>query len=130
MIVLDTQAWVWLTQESEKLSARQLEAISLNKDGRIGVSAISCWEIAKLFEYGRIELSAHLSQWFDLAFGYPGVELLPLTPEVAIESTALPGDFHRDPADQIIVATARLNGCALVTSDREIAKYLYVETIT
>ena len=105
-------------------------AISLNKDGRIGVSAISCWEIAKLFEYGRIELSAHLSQWFDLAFGYPGVELLPLTPEVAIESTALPGDFHRDPADQIIVATARLNGCALVTSDREIAKYLYVETIT
>ena len=130
MVVLDTQTWVWWTQEPEKLSSSQFAAIAVNEEGRIGVSAISCWEIAKLFELGRIELSASLSEWFDLALGYPGVELLPLTPGVAVESASLPGDFHRDPADQIIVATARLNGCALVTSDREIAKYPYVETIT
>lgn len=60
---------------------------------------------------------------------YPGVRLIELTPEVAIESTKLPPAFHTDPADQIIVATARIWRCPLVTSDRKLAEYPHVETV-
>ncbi len=61
--------------------------------------------------------------------GYPGVQLIELNPEVAVASTRLPGEFHRDPADQIIVATARVEGSPLVTSDEKILRYEYVEVI-
>lgn len=71
-----------------------------------------------------IDLDTHI-----LALAYPGIRLLGLTPEIALESTRLPGSFHRDPADQIIVATARIYDCALVTSDNKILDYAHVETI-
>ena len=70
-----------------------------------------------------------LSEWFRAALGYPGISLLALTPEIAIESTSLPGNFHRDPSDQIIVATARLRQCPLVTSDDKITNYPHVRTL-
>ena len=129
MIVLDTQTWIWWVQERQRLSVSQREAIISNEDDVIGISAISCWEIAKLVEYGRLPLVADLPEWFEIALGFPGVTLLPLTPDIAIEATSLPGDFHRDPADQIIVATARLNECPLVSTDRQIVNYPHVQTI-
>jgi len=61
---------------------------------------------------------------------YPGIRVLELTPEIAIESTQLPGEFHRDPADQIIVATARIHDCELVTSDGKIVEYHHIETVS
>ena len=128
MIVLDTQAWVWWTNDRTLLSETQRSAIRTNEADSIGVSVISCWEIAKLYEYGRLDLPGEISEWFDTALAYPGVLLLNLTPEVAIESTRLPGEFHRDPFDQMIVATARLYGCPLVTTDREILRYEHVQT--
>ena len=111
------------------MSASQFAVIAINEDNVIGVSAVSCWEIAKLVEYGRVQLSADLPEWFEVALNRPGITLLPLTPEVAIEATSLPGDFHRDPADQIIVATARVNECQLVSTDRQIINYPHVQTI-
>jgi PIN domain nuclease of toxin-antitoxin system len=90
MIVLDTQTWVWWTEDPERLSVSQFAAIVSNEDDVIGISAISCWEIAKLVEYERLELSAELPEWFESALNYPGVTLLPLTPEVAMESASLP----------------------------------------
>ncbi len=129
MIVLDTHVWVWWVHGDEQLTTPQVEAIAAHETNDIGVSAISCWEIAKLVEYGRLELPCPLSEWFEQALSYPGIRLLELTPEIAVESTQLPGEFHRDPADQIIVATARVHGCPLVTSDDKILKYPYVETI-
>ena len=129
MIVLDTQTWIWWVQERQRLSVSQREAIISNEDDVIGISAISCWEIAKLVEYGRLPLVADLPEWFEIALGFPGVTLLPLTPDIAIEATSLPGDFHRDPADQIIVATARVNECPLVSTDRQIVNYPHVQTI-
>lgn len=105
------------------------QVLRANEADVIGVSAISCWEIAKLVQRGRLELPCSLREWFEQALGYPGVQLLELTPEIAIESTQLPGEFHRDPADQIIVATARLYGCPLVTSDSRILGYTYVTAI-
>ena len=129
MIVLDTQIWVWWVHEDKRITQVQREAIAANETDAVGVSAISCWEIAKLVEYGRLELPSPLEEWFEQALNYPGVQLLALTPEIAIESTRLPGEFHRDPADQIIVATARVYGCSLVTSDDKILNYPHVTTI-
>jgi len=126
MIVLDTHIWVWWVHQDEHLTRIQSEVIAASETDVIGVSAISCWEIAKLVEYGRLELPNPLEAWFDQALNYPGVHLLPLTPEIAVESTCLPGKFHRDPADQIIVATARVYNCALVTSDEKILNYPHV----
>jgi PIN domain nuclease of toxin-antitoxin system len=129
MIILDSHIWVWWVHEDERLTNSQAEIIEANETDVIGVSAISAWEIAKLVEYNRLELPCPLHEWFDQAMGYPGIRLIELTPEIALESTQLPGEFHRDPADQIIVATARLYDCPLVTSDRKILKYLYVKTV-
>lgn len=130
MIMLDTHAWVWWTIDPARLNERQLVEIAGHEDDRIGVSAISCWEVAKLCEYGRLELPIELEDWFSAALGYPGVSLLELTPEIAVESTRLPGGFHRDPSDQIIVATARVHQCSLVTSDEKITGYPYVRTLS
>ncbi len=88
--------------------------------------AISCWEVAKLVELGRLQLTVAVEQWLTQAL-QPPVLLLPLTPEVAIGSTQLPGVFHRDPADQLIVATARQYNCPLVTLDRLIRAYPHVQ---
>ena len=130
MIVLDTHVWVWWVHGEERLTETQAEVIAANELDTIGVSAISCWEVAKLVERGRLELPCSLVEWFELALGYPGVSLLELTPEIAAESTRLPGQFHRDPADQIIVATARVHSCPLVTSDSRILEYSHVETLS
>ena len=129
MITLDTHAWVWWTIDPDRLSETQRERITDSEDDIIGISAISCWEVAKLCEYGRLELPVELTEWFRLALEYPGISLLPLTPEIAVESTNLPGSFHRDPSDQIIVATARVNECPLVTSDDRIVGYPHVQTV-
>jgi PIN domain nuclease of toxin-antitoxin system len=82
-----------------------------------------------LVELGRLKLLCPIGRWFRQALGYPGVRILDLTPRIAIESTRLPGKFHFDPADQIIVAAARIHQCPLVTSDSKIAKYGHVKTI-
>jgi len=129
MIVLDTHIWVWWVQGDERLTATQWQAIEGNESDALGVSAISCWEIAKLVERGRLMLPVPLAEWFTQALSYPGVQLLPITPAIAIASTTLPGSFHRDPADQLIVATARIHQCRLVTADERILAYMHVDTV-
>ncbi|MEO0557604.1 MAG: type II toxin-antitoxin system VapC family toxin [Bacteroidota bacterium] len=127
MIVLDTHIWIWWVNGSNQLTADQER--ELNAEERIGVSTISCWEVAKLVEKGRLELDRPVLEWLTRALRYPGVELVALSPEIAADSAALPGEFHRDPADQILVATARVLGCRLVTSDRKILDYEHVQTL-
>lgn len=129
MIILDTHIWVWWVHGDERITTKQVAFIEANELNTIGVSVISCWEIAKLVEYGRLELPLSLNDWFKQALNYPGMCLIELTPEIAIESTKLPGKFHRDPADQIIVATARMYNCPLVTSDRKMIEYPHIESI-
>ena len=129
VIVLDTHVWLWWNLDTGQLREAQSQAIEDNEGDVIGISAVSCWEVAKLVAFNRVALPLGISEWFDKALAYPGVSVLPLTPEIAVESTTLPGDFHSDPFDQIIVATARVNECALVSSDRKIVNYPYVRTI-
>ena len=87
------------------------------------VSAISVWEIAQLEAARRIQLSVDVRAWVGRALAFPGVQLKGLSPAIAIESTRLPGSLHRDPADRILIATARLTGAALVTCDERILTY-------
>ena len=129
MIVLDTHVWVWWTHGSERLSESQARTIKANETDVVGISAISVWEVAKLVQYGRLGLSCPLKEWFEKALRYPGVRLVQITPEIAIESTQLPGEFHPDPADQIIVATARTHDCLLLTADKKILDYRHVRTV-
>ncbi|MCI0336648.1 MAG: type II toxin-antitoxin system VapC family toxin, partial [Acidobacteria bacterium] len=83
----------------------------------------------KLVEYGRLTLPDPIDKWMEQALSYPGIQLLPLTSEIAIESTQLPQPFHKDPADQIIVATARIYDCPLITCDTKILAYPYVKLL-
>jgi PIN domain nuclease of toxin-antitoxin system len=129
MIVLDTHIWVWWVHDDAHLSAQQKKLIQGNEEQGLGISIISCWEVAKLVEYKRLTLSCPVSEWFDEALAYPGVQLLNLTPQIAVESTQLPGEFHRDPADQIIVATARIYGSPLLTADDKILRYPHVKLV-
>ncbi|MDQ1559085.1 MAG: hypothetical protein QOD32_2145 [Pyrinomonadaceae bacterium] len=129
MIILDTHIWVWWVHGDARLSEKQVKWLEENEADGLGVSAISCWEVAKLVEYGRLDLPCSVEDWFDQALAYPGIKLLDLTPRIALESTQLPAGFHRDPADQIIVATARVYNCPLLTSDSKILVYPHVQTL-
>ena len=129
MIVLDTHIWVWWVHGDPRLREGQRAAIYDAEKDEIGVSIISCWEIAKLVEYDRISLPQTPRNWLNRALDYPGVTLLELTPDIVIDATSLPGSFHRDPADQLIVATARTYSVPLITSDSKLLSYPHVETI-
>lgn len=129
MIVLDTHIWIWWVHGHPDLTAAHKRIIEENETSGLGISVISCWEVAKLVEYKRLVLSDPTLEWLKQALAYPGVRLLELSPEIAAESTELPGDFHKDPADQIIVATARVHGCPLLTVDRKILDYPHVQTL-
>jgi PIN domain nuclease of toxin-antitoxin system len=129
MILLDTHIWVWWIHQDEHLSLQHLQWLKENEPHGLGVSVISCWEVAKLVERNRLMLPCPIAEWFDLALAYPGIQLVDLTPRIALESTQLPESFHRDPADQLIVATARVHGCPLLTADARILSYAHVVTL-
>ena len=129
MILLDTHIWIWWVNEDQQLPLKQKHLLQQHVQTGLGVSIISCWEIAKLVEKGRMQFTISTKEWLDVALAYPGVRLLDLTPTIAIESTQLPGEFHQDPADQIIVATARVWQIPLMTLDSKILKYVHVKTI-
>ena len=86
-------------------------------------------EIAKLVEMNRLTLSLDVLTWLQTALAYPKIQLMALTPEVVVESTCLPGTFHKDPADQLIVATSRIIGCPVLTEDAKILGYADVQTV-
>jgi PIN domain nuclease of toxin-antitoxin system len=129
MILLDTHIWVWWVDDNQQLVDRSRHLIQDNVRSGLEVSAISCWEVAKLVQYGRLELTCPLEEWMEQALAYPGVQRIELTPRIAIESTKLPGSFHRDPADQIIVATARVYDIPLLTVDSRMLQYPHVRTL-
>ena len=130
MILLDTHVWIWWVHDEAELTAECRDLLQAHESDGLGLSAISCWEVAKLVQRKRLILPVPLEEWMDQALAYPGIQVLDLSPRVAVESVQLPGDFHQDPADQIIVATARLHNVPLVTADKLILKYPYVQTIS
>ena len=123
-VLLDTHTWIWLFNGSTELSPDAIEQINFaGNQGKVFISAISVWELSMLVAKNRINLSKPIHQWVKDSFSQPGVNLSSMLPEIAIESSFLPGEFHGDPADRIIVATARANNLILLTRDKKILSY-------
>ena len=129
MILLDTHIWLWLIDASPRLRPGQIELIDQSKTGGLGVSIISCWEVAKLVENGKMSFRQPVLEWIETALAQPYIRLLPLTPEITVDATQLPSGFHRDPADQLIVATSRVLGIPLLTADGKILDYPHVSLL-
>ena len=91
--------------------------------GTLRIAAISLWEIALLASRGRIILGKSIGSWLEEALADPGPAIDPLSPQIAVEACSLPEAFHRDPADRMIVATARVTNAVLMTRDRQILDY-------
>jgi PIN domain nuclease of toxin-antitoxin system len=126
VILLDTHIWVWWVSHPDRLRSRHRDLLERGADRVFGVSIISCWEVAKLVEYGRLKLDRAVGLWVEGALAAPGVSLLHLNPQIVVESTHLPQPFHRDPAGQLLVATARVLQCAMMTEDGKIAAYPHI----
>jgi PIN domain nuclease of toxin-antitoxin system len=105
------------------------QRIESNLDGGLGLSIISCWEVAKKYQLGKLELDRPLNEWMPLALASPGLTLLPLSIDVVMDSTALPGGFRGDPADEIIAATSRVHQSPLLTADAKLIEYGHVDTL-
>jgi len=131
MIVLDTHVLLWWVSRSEALSAVAEKAIkrTLDEGSEVIVSAISAWEVSMWIDKERLILSMDVESWFDEVSQIDGVRFMPVDSEIGIKSTVLPGDFHKDPADRMIVATARKLAVPLVTADEKIRNYEHVRTI-
>lgn len=124
VVLLDTHAWVWLLNGSPKISQKALKAIERSlADEAVLLSAISPWEVAMLVSKGRLTLDRDVGEWVQSAVGIPGIRIEPITPEITVASTRLPGIIHTDPADRLIAATARHLGAVLVTDDQMLLDY-------
>lgn len=118
MIVLDTHAWIWWLTGAQRLGRAAARAIQRAKS--IGIPAICLWEIAAKSAQKKLRFDQSCSSWLERALlEDPRIQLLPLTPAIAVASAEF-GWEHKDPADRLIVATALIHGAALVTADQRI----------
>jgi PIN domain nuclease of toxin-antitoxin system len=131
VIVLDTHALIWWVNGDDQLTARARRAIESEQadDGQLTVSAISAWEIAMLVHKRRLALSMDIDDWLATVASIEGVVFVPVATDVAVQSVRLPGEFHPDSADRIIIALARHHAAPLVTADTRIREYRHVRTI-
>lgn len=124
MIVLDTHAFIWALEDQPRLGPEARNLIRESSlDSVFGVSAITPWEIALLVEKGRLGLTRDTGDWIESALSHSNVRLLPIEPRIALDAVRLPGEFHADPADRLIVATARFWDAPLMTADTAILSY-------
>lgn len=130
MLLLDTHVWFWWVQDPIRIPTKTLHRLEMEEqNGSLLVSAVSIWEIALKTSVGKLELPLDVRSWISAAQSYPAIRILPLSADVALESTLLPGTFHNDPADRFLVALSRAKNVPLVTADWKIRNYQYVETI-
>ena len=128
--LLDTHVWIWWNMNPAQLSRKVKNLIAdSGKYDELLLSAISPWELCKLIEKKRLTIACDPEEWMKIALEMPKLRLVPLTPVIAYKSTALPGVFHDDPADQIIVATAREENATVLTSDERIRSYPHCKSI-
>ncbi|MCD6188187.1 MAG: type II toxin-antitoxin system VapC family toxin [Desulfuromusa sp.] len=130
MIVLDTHIWLWWISNPENLSTAANQAIdqAITENGII-ISSISTWEVALLVDKERLKLSIDIRDWVRKTESLPFVRFMPVDNTISLRSVTLPGQFHPDPADRIITATAMTMGLPLVTKDDKIISYPHVQTI-
>ncbi|MDC1513871.1 type II toxin-antitoxin system VapC family toxin [Porticoccaceae bacterium] len=131
LIVLDTHILLWWMSGDRKLSTKAKRAITKHQDQErsILVSSISAWEIGMLVHRGRLTLNMDVDSWLAEVDKIPAVEFVPVDNSVGLKSTCLPGEFHKDPADRMIVALARHTSYPLITADEKILAYKHVKTL-
>jgi PIN domain nuclease of toxin-antitoxin system len=127
--LLDTHVWIWWHMNPRKLSRRVRSLIASAQYEELLLSAISPWEFSKLLEKGRLVISCNSEEWIRQALEIPKLRLVPLSATVSYRSTALPEGFPGDPADQMIVATAREENATILTKDKRIRRYTHVRSL-
>jgi len=124
VIVLDTHALIWAVSDDVHLGRKARARIEeTEQSNHIAVSAITPWEITILVEKGRLQLGQDVRVWIENSLALPGIYLAPIEPAIAIDSVRLKGDFHTDPANRFIIATARYYNAPLMTADKAILSY-------
>ena len=123
-VVFDTHVFLWYMEENPKLSTKFLNSIErLHKFSPVLISPLTLWEISLLAERGRIVLEMDCLDWIEKALLWPGCQLAPITPQIAVLSNRLPGNIHKDPVDRMLIATSFENKAVLVTCDEAILEY-------
>ena len=123
MILLDTCALVWSAENVSISREASTQIAKCASNATLYLSPVSAWEVGVAVRKKRIVLRTPVASWVDKVFNHPGVQIAPLTPEIAIRSCFLPGDFHADPVDRFLIATAIDMGLRLVTRDEQILRY-------
>ncbi|SRR5260221_1084199 len=130
MIVIDTHVLIWWVSDPDKLSEKARKTIEAEKkSGSILVSSISVWEIYLLIAKDRLKLTMDTDSWLENIENLPFIQFVSVDNRIAARSVLLPGEFHNDSADRIIVATAREKGIPLITNDERIKQYAHVQTV-
>lgn len=121
--LLDTHAWIWWVDQDRRLGVKAIAALDrLPRENRPSVADVSLWEVATLVARGRLTLDVPLREWLEAAAHPRSVRVIPVTPAIAAEVAKLPVSFHRDPADRLIVATARVLDLPVLSYDRRITR--------
>ncbi len=123
MLLLDTPVWLWIAAGEKRFPASTQATIraAVQQDA-LFLCPISLWEISLKASRGQLTLGLPLRQWMRQAMNFPGLHLVPIDPEIACSCAELPSDFHGDPADRLIAATARTAGLTLLTHDKALLK--------
>lgn len=129
MYLLDTNIWLWMVENPFQIPDRMKVIVENGENYPFSLSAISVWEVAKKVSLNKLGLAIPIQDWMNKATNDKYIRILPLSIQVSLESTQLPGTFHKDPADQIIVATARHHNLTILTADRLINAYPHVKTM-
>jgi PIN domain nuclease of toxin-antitoxin system len=127
-VLLDTHVWVW-SQESPDQLGKRTTATLLDAENSLFISTISTLEIARLLALDRLRFAMDLQAWLTQSLRLLMATTTMVSHEVAMEAYRLPEPFHRDPADRVLVATARVHGMRLATADERLLDYLHVQTI-
>ena len=123
-LLLDTCAAIWITEDARISPEATLEINRASAEGRpVYLGLYTAWERAMLSAKRKLTSPLTPKAWFDRFTSRSDVEVLPLTSDILIESCFLPGDVHADPADRILIATARAFDMTIVTRDRDILGY-------
>ena len=126
--LLDTHVWIWTQEQPDALGPASRALLEATAE-ELWVSAVSSLEIARLVAGGLVELRGSLDRWVRSAVDSIEARSIDVDHRVAIEAYELPGRFHKDPADRLLVATARLHDLTLVTADERILAYRSVRTL-
>ena len=125
--ILDTCAWLdsFVNPGILRADIRSL----IDRQPLFFLADITLLEVARKAQVGDLVFTPPIEQWFGIALPQRRSRVLPITPQIAIESTRLPEPFHKDPADRLIVATAKVHDLVVITSDRKILDYAHVESL-